>query len=68
MIWPNGNSTEQLKVCIGDKYEGEWKHCKKHGKGQDYFVNGNEYIGRYQDGIPDGQGEYYWKDGSFYKG
>ena len=30
---------------IGDKYEGEWKACLRHGNGTDFFANGDMYVG-----------------------
>jgi len=29
----------------GDKYEGEWYDCLKHGQGTDLFGNGDTYQG-----------------------
>jgi len=29
----------------GDRYEGEWKACKKHGDGKDLFTDGSSYVG-----------------------
>jgi hypothetical protein len=26
------------------------------------------YIGKYEQGIPEGYGEYYWESGAFYRG
>jgi hypothetical protein len=40
----------------------------KNGQGKEVFSNGDVYIGSYVDGKPDGYGEYYWKNGSIYKG
>jgi len=57
MVWANG-----------DRYDGGWRNCKKHGKGEDTYAEGNRFIGKYDDGLPDGYGEYYWSDGSFYRG
>jgi len=35
---------------IGDRYEGEWKECLKHGNGTDTFSNGDVYVGQYKHG------------------
>lgn len=40
----------------------------KHGKGTDYFANGDSYTGQYKYGKPWGIGVYTWKNGSAYKG
>ena len=52
----------------GDKYEGHWKACLKHGKGTDRFANGDSYKGEFNEGKPHGKGIYKWKNGSIYKG
>jgi hypothetical protein len=40
----------------GDKYEGEWKECIKHGQGAEFFANGDSYRGQYKKGKPHGKG------------
>ena len=52
----------------GDRYEGEWKECQKHGHGSDKFSNGDMYVGHYRNGVPDNFGYYRWKDGTCYEG
>ena len=52
----------------GDKYDGEWMTCLKHGKGQDLYANGDSYTGQYRYGKPWGIGVYRWKNGSVYQG
>jgi hypothetical protein len=42
---------------LGDKYEGEFKNCLKHGIGTESFANGDIYNGNYLDGKPDGYGK-----------
>lgn len=32
------------------------------------FANGDEYVGGWRDGYPEGHGKYLWKDGSSYEG
>jgi len=44
----------------GDRYEGEFRDCLKHGLGTERFHNGDVYIGNYAHGKPEGYGEYYW--------
>jgi hypothetical protein len=36
---------------LDDEYRGEWIKCQKHGKGEDYFANGDSYIGFYENSI-----------------
>ena len=40
----------------GDKYEGEFKNNKSHGKGIMTNSNGNKYTGEWQNGFRDGKG------------
>jgi hypothetical protein len=40
----------------------------KHGLGEEIFANGDKYVGCFKNGKPDGYGEYFWKNGSVYKG
>lgn len=40
----------------------------KHGYGIENFPNGDVYKGHYIHGKPHGKGEYYWGNGSTYKG
>lgn len=42
---------------LGDKYEGEFKSCLKHGIGTESFANGDIYNGNYLEGKPDGYGK-----------
>ncbi len=38
---------------VGDRYEGEWQACLKHGEGTDIFANGDIYVGNYKFGRED---------------
>ena len=40
----------------GDKYEGEWEGCLRHGNGSDFFTNGDIFVGQYLKGKPEGFG------------
>jgi hypothetical protein len=40
----------------------------KHGRGTDYFANGDKYSGTYKNGKPEGFGLYTWQNGSYYEG
>ena len=48
----------------GDKYEGQMKNGKMHGKGVYSFSNGEKYEGEFKDDMFEGKGEYYWPDGT----
>lgn len=43
-----------------------FKNGLKHGRGQEYFFNGDSYKGEYVNGLPEGVGIYLWNDGSKY--
>lgn len=53
---------------VGDRYEGQFKQCLKHGEGTEKFANGDCYTGNYLNGKPEGYGEYSWINGAFFKG
>ena len=38
----------------------------KHGQGKETFANGDIYIGNYNEGKPEGYGEYIWANGAFF--
>lgn len=40
----------------------------KHGQGEENYGNGDYYKGEFINGLPEGYGEYLWKDLSSYKG
>ena len=40
----------------------------KHGKGIEKLKNGDIYDGSYMNGFAHGYGEYFWHNGSCYKG
>jgi hypothetical protein len=57
----------------GDKYEGEWKEDKRHGKGVVTYAGQNgtiseKYDGDWVDGKMHGFGKYYYNDGGVYEG
>ena len=53
----------------GDFYIGEWKKGLKHGKGIDYYKNGNiKYEGDFMKGKYDGIGKYIEENGDYYIG
>ena len=44
------------KFLNGDKYDGEWKDGKMHGKGVYTYINGDQYEGEYSDNVINGSG------------
>ncbi len=40
----------------------------KNGQGYEKFANSDTYVGQYENGKPNGTGEYYWVIGAVYKG
>jgi len=63
-----GKMVKLFYLPLGDKYEGEWKACLRHGNGTDFFKNGDVYVGQYKYGKPDGFGQYKWQNGNTYTG
>ena len=50
----------------GSYYIGQFKNDLKNGKGVEYYKNGNiKYEGEFIDGKFDGNGKYFWEDGSY---
>ncbi len=52
----------------GNKYVGEWKDNKRHGKGTFTFANGEKYVGEWKDSKFNGQGTYTYVSGNKYVG
>ena len=52
----------------GDKYVGEFKDDKFHGKGTYTFANGNKYVGEWKNDKKHGKGTYTFADGRKYIG
>jgi hypothetical protein len=48
-------------MCI-NRYQGEWKHDKKHGKGSYHHVEGARYEGEWKHGEKSGFGIYHYAD------
>ena len=60
MVWENGA-----------KYSGEWNNDKMDGLGKYTFSDGKtpkEHIGRFKDGLPNGEGLLTYKNGDIYDG
>jgi len=58
-----GSAVERVLVRP-DKYEGEMKDGKPHGRGVAVWADGNRYEGDWQDGKPNGSGTLqtrYWQ-------
>ncbi|KAL9182169.1 hypothetical protein ACHAXT_012821 [Thalassiosira profunda] len=52
----------------GNRYEGELKDGKRHGRGKITYACGDEYDGDWEDDKIHGQGKYTWVSGSVYVG
>ncbi|KAL4480361.1 hypothetical protein ABPG74_020877 [Tetrahymena malaccensis] len=50
------------------RYEGDMKQSKIQGFGTMHFVDNLKYVGNFAQGIPDGQGSFYTKDGKVIAG
>ncbi|CAF1281800.1 unnamed protein product [Adineta steineri] len=51
----------------GNRYEGEMKGDKRHGKGQMDFANGDKYVGMWVEGNITGHGVYMFATGNRYE-
>ena len=52
----------------GEKYVGEWKLDKKHGKGEKTWTTGEIYRGEYQDDVMQGSGTKEYPSGAIQRG
>lgn len=52
----------------GEKYVGDSKNDKRHGRGTYTFANGNKYVGDYRKGFRHGQGTHTYANGDEYVG
>ena len=52
----------------GDKYVGDFKDDKLHGKGTLIFFNGDKYVGEFKHSLFHGQGTYTYDNGDKYVG
>jgi hypothetical protein len=60
------SSCDVLKTEISEKYQGECKRGRAHGKGIAKGID--EYEGEFKKGLPHGYGTYKWANGDIYKG
>jgi hypothetical protein len=60
--------TGSFNYSDGAKYDGEWRHDRKHGQGTFTFPDGGEYTGEWKYGNKYGQGTYTFPDGAIYTG
>ena len=52
----------------GNKYVGEFKDDKKHGKGTYLFLDGDKYVGEFKDDKKTGKGTYTFASGKVKSG
>ena len=52
----------------GEKYEGQFKDDKRHGKGIFYYASGDKYDGEWKNNNRHGKGIEYYADGAKYDG
>lgn len=52
----------------GERYEGEWREGKFHGKGIKTLPDGTIFDGEWTEGRPNGQGMCKYPDGAKYTG
>jgi hypothetical protein len=53
---------------LGNRFEGQWRDGKKHGKGKMDFANGYRYEGTWIDDMATGEGVFIWTNGDRYEG
>jgi len=51
-----------------DRYFGEFRDGKRHGKGTSTWADGTKYVGEFRDGKFNGQGTFTWAIGGKYVG
>lgn len=66
VLWHNCFGT--LTSSSGQKYTGEFKDDKQHGRGTLTFPNGHRYVGEFKDGKRHGQGMDTFPNGEKYVG
>ncbi|MBK6966666.1 MAG: hypothetical protein IPH20_22890 [Bacteroidales bacterium] len=60
------NSCEVMKQALTGTYTGGCKKGLAHGKG--IAQGADRYEGQFKNGLPDGEGTYYWSGGEIYRG
>ena len=64
--WSNCFGT--ARFSNGDRFEGEYRETKKHGRGTYYHASGERYEGEWRDNQKNGRGTYYYGSGDRYEG
>lgn len=57
-----------VTFASGEKYVGEFKNGKAHGRGTQTLRFGDKYVGKFKDGKYRGQGTYFYSSGEKYVG
>ena len=53
---------------IEERYEGDFRHGRRHGIGNFQWSNGDRYDGEWRDGETHGKGTLIWSNGDSYRG
>lgn len=67
-IFSEGEKIVTSVYMQGDKYVGDFKDSKMHGKGTLTYIDGHEYVGDFKGGEMNGEGVFTWSDGAVYVG
>lgn len=65
---PGGSSGPVVVMADGSRFHGVLKDGKPHGEGRLVSEASGEYVGRFVDGVRDGEGAQRWPNGDHYKG
>ena len=65
--WQHGQGVE-YRADGSEKFSGQWREGRMHGRGKRIFSNGDHYEGEYIKGMYNGLGAFTWADGHSYEG
>eukprot|EP01117_Protostelium_nocturnum_P014190 TRINITY_DN5374_c0_g1_i3.p1 TRINITY_DN5374_c0_g1~~TRINITY_DN5374_c0_g1_i3.p1 ORF type:complete len:305 (+),score=44.12 TRINITY_DN5374_c0_g1_i3:89-1003(+) len=67
--WSKGCSEEErIGSQHQNRYIGEWKESKRHGRGTTEYAHGGKFVGNFKDDERSGIGTFHWPEGGTYHG